>query len=358
MSVSRRPRTANRDPRRAQVTEVFIAEFVSGLAEYVEDELRQTFARDIAVLERHDDEIRFSAPRSPGLNRLACVQAVYSVQEYPIPRPKALLGDQHFRRLQQQILGTIQSYPVGTFKTLHLAAAGSDSSIMSRLKQSLSDQVGLAVDDAAGDVLLRIRRSRSTDGWESLVRLTPRPSATRDWRVCDMPGALNGSVARVISQIASPQAGTLCNLTSGSGSIAIEHALRQPANRSICVELDANVIACALQNAKQAKIAGRILMVQCDAAQTPFPTGAFDTLCADLPFGQRIGSHQLNAEAYPLILVEAARIASIGARFVVLSHEVRLMETLLQDSSTWKTDEALRITLRGLHPRLYVLRRR
>src|SRR5690606_36594604 len=118
MSFSRRPRTTNRDPKRAQLTEVFIVVFVSGFAEYVEAEFRQTIARDIAELERHDVEIRFSAPRSPGLNRLACVQAVYSVQEYSIPRPKALLGDQHFRRLQQQILSAIQSYPVGAFKTL------------------------------------------------------------------------------------------------------------------------------------------------------------------------------------------------------------------------------------------------
>ena len=37
--------------------------------------------------------------------------------------------------------------------------------------------------------------ARGGDGWETLVRTTPRPLATRYWRVCNYEAALNATVA-------------------------------------------------------------------------------------------------------------------------------------------------------------------
>ena len=55
---------------------------------------------------------------------------------------------------------------------------------------------------------------------------------------------------------------------------------------------------------------------------------------------------------------EAARVARRGARFVLLTHEVRLMESVLAEVEAWETLAIRRVALGGLHPRIFVLRRR
>ena len=70
-----------------------------------------------------------------------------------------------------------------------------------------------------------------------------------------------------------------------------------------------------------------------------------------------MGAHADNMVQYPQILQEAARIAKPKSRFVVMTQEVVLMERLLQQSTMWKLLDQIKIELRGLHPRIFVLRR-
>jgi tRNA (guanine6-N2)-methyltransferase len=82
-----------------------------------------------------------------------------------------------------------------------------------------------------------------------------------------------------------------------------------------------------------------------------------DVLCADLPFGQLVGTHQENEWLYPTLMTEAARVARPNARFVIITHEVRLMDGILAVLKSWQVREIQMITLGGLHPRIYVLER-
>lgn len=336
----------------------YIAEAVPGLSNFVEQELQQKFSGTLRVIRRTDSEIEFAASYHLGLDKLRTAQAVYSVERFDIPRPKAFLGDQHYRRLIAQLGTVLKQHPHETYNTLHIGAAGSDSAVMNRLKETLSQNLKLHVDDSAGDLLLRIRRTADVGGWETLVRLMPRPLASRYWRICDMPGALNGTVAHVMSLLAAPSGGLLCNLASGSASIMIEHNLRNPGNRAVGIDFDSEVLDCGSQNIEASRVASRSSLILGEVAHVPAGDGVFDALCADLPFGQRVGSHADNVKLYPVIFREAGRIASSGALFVVLSHEVRLMGTLLAQEKHWTQEAELPITLRGLHPRIYVLRRR
>lgn len=81
-------------------------------------------------------------------------------------------------------------------------------------------------------------------------------------------------------------------------------------------------------------------------------------LCADVPWGQLTGSHQVNKTLYPQLLSEAARLAAPRARFILLTHEITLFEEVLkQFSDRWKVQEAIKIFQGGLHPRIYMLQR-
>ena len=99
-----------------------------------------------------------------------------------------------------------------------------------------------------------------------------------------------------------------------------------------------------------------------DARELPMADKTVDTLVADLPFGQLMGSHEENEELYPKILAEAARVARPGGHFVAITQQVNLFERCLQrGADRWSCERTLRLELPTnaglLKPRIYVLRR-
>lgn len=293
------------------------------------------------------------------LNHLKTVHAVYTIQQHPVPRPKALLGHQHFYRLLDQIETVRAIWPSSTFQTLYISAAGSDSSIMERLKTELTKATGLEIGSHEGDLLLRIRRPPDgSSGWQTLVRTSPRPLSTRDWRVCNYEGALNAAVAQAMCLLTKPEPNdTYINLTCGSGTLIIERASSGSYHQQIGIDLDPIALQCTYQNWISAGSPPGIQCLQADVCHVPLKNGSATALTADLPFGHLVGSHETNLELYPKILTEAARLATPGANFVLITHEVRLMENLLANSPHWATLQVHKVWLGGLNPRIFVLKR-
>lgn len=294
------------------------------------------------------------------LLRLRTVQAVYTVHRFAVPRPKALLGDQHFRRLLAEIDAIKAAHPAGSFQTLHIDAAGADSAVMLRLRQELAQRSGLKPDPEEGDLLLRLRRSPGGgESWDALLRISPRPLATRPWRVCNMEGALNATIAHAMILMTDPTPyDVFLNLGCGSGTLLIERLAYSAAKQAIGCDLNPEVLACARRNVEAAGAVDRCQLEPWDVRALPLPEGSVDALSADLPFGHLVGSHEENLALYPALLAEAGRVARRGALFVAITHEVRLMESLLAESAQWETLAAIRVAQGGLNPRIFVLRRR
>jgi SAM-dependent methyltransferase len=290
---------------------------------------------------------------------LRSVTSAYLVHAFPVPRPKALLGDEQFRAAVAACEAAMRLHPAGSFRTLFLSAAGADSAVLGRLKQELAARLGLEVGAEDGDLLLRLRRGADGAGWELLVRLSPRPLATRSWRVCNLEGALNGPVAHAMAALTEPAPGDrYLNIGCGSGTLLVERLLLGPARRAIGCDTSAAALACAAANLEAAGLAGRCELQQWDARSLPLADGAADVITADLPFGHLVGSHAENLALYPALLAEAARVARPGARAALLTHEVRLMEGLLAESPAWEIASVTRVDVGGLYPRIFLLRRR
>lgn len=298
--------------------------------------------------------VYFAQPRT--LLQLQTITAVYLVIPFSVPRPRALLGHEHFSRLSQQIDFVQSLHPEQTFQTFHLDAAGSDSTVMNRIKETITQHTKLAFDPSAGDLLIKLRGALySKAGWEALIRLSPRPLSTRSWRVCNYEGALNAAVAHSMVTLTQPQADDhFLNIGCGSGTLLIERHRRASAVSITGCDTNPAALHCA-QNNIYASGAPSINILYGDARKLPFSTHTFNALCADLPFGQLIGTHQNNKTLYPALLEEAARVAKTKACFVIITHEIRLMEAVLQQSPHWIIKNVLKITLRGLHPRIFVL---
>jgi tRNA (guanine6-N2)-methyltransferase len=290
---------------------------------------------------------------------LRCVIAASLSLTFPVPRPKALLGHQHLTLLLSSIETILQLHPQGAFTTMRLSAAGDGSTVLVRLKEELAERLGLAVADDEGDLLVRLRRA-SGDGWEVLVRISPRPLATRAWRVCDFQGAMNASLAHAMALLTSPRPNDMTlNLCCGSGTLLIERLLAGPVGLAIGCDISAEALDCAHANLAVAGLRGRAHLEQWDAAALPLDTASVDTILADLPFGQLVGTHAENERLYPLILGEAGRVAKGGALMVLLTHELRLLErAAAQHEDTWLVRELLRVRTGGMMPGVFVLERK
>lgn len=92
------------------------------------------------------------------LERLRCAVAVHQVAHFDVPRPKALLGHQHFARLLALLRGLIDRHPPGAFAAVRISAAGAESPAFTRLKGELQRALGLPGGEGEGDILLSARR--------------------------------------------------------------------------------------------------------------------------------------------------------------------------------------------------------
>jgi ubiquinone/menaquinone biosynthesis C-methylase UbiE len=289
---------------------------------------------------------------------LRSVIAIYFVRRFAVPRPRALLGHEHFEALLRLIATARSLAPPESYRTLHLSAAGAESSVLNRLKFELCERTGLALAPEEGDLLLRLRRAAGTLGWEVLVRLSPRPLATRPWRVCNMPGALNATLAHCMIRLCEPTTDDLLvNLACGSGTLLVERLALGRVRSALGCDIDPMALDCARANLHAAGCDRLVRLELWDAGRLPLADASVNMICADLPFGQLVGSHRQNEALYPQIFAEATRIAASGARMVLLTHEVRLLERVAgQYVGRWQLDEVLPVRAGGMTPRVYLFR--
>ena len=338
--------------RAAKPAGVYEAEVIPGIEPFALDELRREYASQISRLALHRAgffRFEFSG-RPPELNALRSVIAVYQVHAFTVPRPKAFLGHQHFTRLVNHLTDTIRDFPRAP-KTLGIGAAGSESSVLRRLRRELALALNLEETRDKGELYIRLAPDRRKKQWEALARTTLKPLATRDYRLRDAPGSLNASVAYAMTRV-KPLRGrsTVVNLCSGSSTILIEHALQGSQDRHIAIDNCAAFIAAARRNVAASGLGRSIHHLYADAANCPLPPQMADIVYADLPFGRLVGSHAENRLLYPAILREAARLARPDAGFVVLTHEINLLRASVRESP-WEIVSETRINLRGLRPR-------
>jgi 16S rRNA G966 N2-methylase RsmD len=351
-------------------------EVIPGLADFARTELNELAVGQAQPLpSARDDRVRFRYAGHPArLLQLRRSVAVSRVKHFDIPRPKALLGHQDFEALIGLIGKALALHEPGSFKTFHISAAGSQSSVFSRIKEKVAARTGLECVEEAGDLLLTVRRPQrlspasasSNSGWEVAVRLSPRPLAARRWRVCNMPGALNGAVASTMMRLTRPSVeDRVINLACGSGTLLIERLALGPVQRAVGCDIDATALDCARTNLVASGHANKVTLLCCDAGRVPLSAAWATTVCVDLPFGMLLGSHQSNAELYPRLLAEAGRLTMSGAWLVTITQEARLFQRVASgQAGQWKMVRQVPIKLPAstragtIRPRIYLLQRR
>ena len=332
---------------------------LAGLKPLLVDEVRRTLGRQAELVADDDPtalRFRYSGSLS-ALLRLRIAVAAYHLVTVEGRRPSALLGD---TTLFDQVEVVRRLHPPGSFSSFRLSAPGRESAALRRLREELARRSGLAYDPEDGELLLRIRRSRWVPaGWDLLTRLSPRPLSTRAWRVHNLPGALNATIAAAVVDMARPRSGDrVLNLMCGSGTLLVERFARGRPALALGCDLDPSALAGARMNLAAAGLGASVGLARMDATAMGLADATFDVLMADLPYGHRMGSHQDNAALYPAVLQEAARVAVAGAALLVVTHELRLFERCLVAADRWwSVERAVQVWQKGHHPMAYLLRR-
>jgi tRNA (guanine6-N2)-methyltransferase len=279
---------------------------------------------------------------------LRTVAGAWVVEGYEGRRPTVLLSD---RRLVERVRHVARlSGPIETFT---LSAPGLGSPAMRDVRRALAH--GTCLREAPDGLLIRMRRRRG--GWDVLIALTSRPLAQRTWRVARTSGSMNGPLAAAMVRLTRPGPDDrFLNVACGAGTIAIERRLHGPATRVVGVDVAPEAVGAAARNARSA--GEPVAFAVADGRQLPFPRDSFDVVCADLPWGYEVGSHERNVTDYAALLAEAGRVCRRRARACILTAETRLMQRVLGSlAGLWRLDRLLRVEQGGARPGLYVLRR-
>lgn len=291
------------------------------------------------------------------LRSLRRTVAVSVTLDVPVPRPRQLLATENLQRVDSVIAAIRAQRPRERFTAVRLGAAGRDSVEMTRLAHEIAGRAGLGVDPGNGDLVVRVRRTPDRDGWQLLIRTTARPLSARPWRTVDYPGAVNATIAAcVLDELAADDADALVDLMCGSGTLLLEQLFRRAPHRIVGIDRNPEALAAARENQRTARRRGRIDWVDGDVFTTDLD-GPFDRLVANPPWGGLIGDHAENEAMHPRLLARAAQLAAPGARFCVLTHEIRRFERALATHDAWRAVRTVRFFQKGHHPRLFVLER-
>jgi ubiquinone/menaquinone biosynthesis C-methylase UbiE len=334
-------------------------EVLDGLAPLAIAEARRELSGLADLHERRPSEVSATLDGAlEQLLRLRLVVAPYLVARFAGRRPTTMLGDVNFRALLAVVARVRALHSAGAFTSFRISAAGRDSTVFRRLREALAEATGLAYDADEGALLLRFRPV--PDGWEALVRLGPRPLSARPWRVENMPGALNATIAAAMAELTEPAPGDrYLNLMCGSGTLLIERLARCPASRLVGVDTSSEALRLAERNIDAAGLPGGIELLRADATRLDgIEAGAFDRVTVDLPYGQLMGGRDVNPELYRAVLAEAHRVTEPDGMLVAITHDVRIFERLLARQSDWSLRQTIRVFQGGHRPLVAVLRRR
>ena len=339
---------------------IWVAASLPGLEDLLRLELERRFREQVSHLVHSrtgECHFRFSGRVSSLLSLRLC-HTLYQRRDFSVVRPRTLLSPEHLIRLTGDVSSVMAIRPADRYVGLRLDAAGANSPTMQRLGTQLGEKLGLPLNNDDGDLVVSLRPGKA--GWEVLYRVGNRPLGTRPWRQVDYRGSLSGTVAAALVELSSPTPeDRFLNLMCGSGVIMIERLKRCAVGAMIGVDRSRAALSAAQQNSAAAGVNAQQLLVEGDTRRLPFADGSFDRLCADLPWGESVGTRRSNVSLYRDTFAESHRLCRPGGNLVVLTQDVSALEGLADDVARgWDLRAERAFQQRGFQPRCRVYRKR
>jgi len=298
--------------------------YITGLRSVVLDESKKF---SFKVLDEEEDSvsIKFSEEIIPKVKKLRSISRVYLVLRGNIYHPtyisnhKSILGN---------LIDTVVKYD--NFKTFKISCAGSDSPEVRSIARYIQDIYKMEESDEAD---LKIHIIKPEDTWEIGIQITPRPLSVRDYKVVNMSGAMDPTIAYAVNSFCNlDSAYSYLNIFSGSATLLIEAAQCYPNLENLMgFDNDKRHLSLSIQNIKKAGLIKRVHIKEANIFDKP-NVGTFDAIVSDLPFGMSISKNEDLEKLYSTFVQYCEEILSTGGRLVIYTSEHKLIESILSKS--------------------------
>ena len=172
-----------------------------------------------------------------------------------------------------------------------------------------------------------------------------------------VPASTNPVIAAVMVRLAKIEDGqTVLDPFCGAGTLLVLAGEMARPGHLVGTEIRRSWGELARRNLAARRLPGAVL--HADARRLPFGTGTVDRVVANLPFGKRIGSHQVNTELYPAALREISRVLTRQGRAVLLTDDKRLFRETVQRTPLLRIIKEIVLERGGVHPSAYVIVKR
>lgn len=300
--------------------------FIIGLRPVVVSEVG--LYSDLHVIREEDEFVYLNFPNSlTDILRLRSVLRAYIVGQDPrynpgyISKHKSLLGD---------ILTKIVRGKKYTFRTYKLICAGSDSPSVRSIAEYIQNTFKLTEAEEAD---LKVYIIKTGDTWEIGAQITPRPLSMREYKVRNMSGAMDPTIAYAANSLCDlKRVDSYLNVFSGSATLLIEAAQCYPRlKKLIGFDNNKDTITLAIQNIRKAGVIRRVQLKYKDIFDKP-DLGKFDAIASDLPFGMTISKDEDLGKLYRCFIEYCQEALNQKGTMVVYTSEHKKLEEIILKS--------------------------
>lgn len=274
-------------------------EFISGLKEVVINEIKQFPNLNIIKIEESFIHLDFTQDISLLKDLRSILRAFIIIESYNYNPP--------YINNHKSIIGNMISLITkedNSFETFKIICAGSDSLIIQSISDYIQSTYGLTESE---DADMKIHIIKNGGIWEVGAQISPKPLSVRSYKVRDMEGAMNPTIAYAVNSLCGLESvESYLNIFSGSATLLIE-AGQCYKNIKQLIGFDNNkeALSLSIKNIKEAGLIKVIKVKEADIFDKP-SFGMFDAITADLPFGMLVSKFE-NLETLYQSFIEYSR---------------------------------------------------
>lgn len=300
--------------------------YITGLRPVVLIELEQF---NFQTFDEIDDSvyIPFSEDVLKKIKRLKSVARAYVVLQSDKYHPAYISN-------HKSILGSLVDIVIrnskNDFRSFKINCAGSESPEVKSISKYIQEMYDLEEKEEAD---LKIHIIKSEDVWEIGIQITPRPLSVREYKVINMSGAMDPTIAYAVNSFCNlERSNSYLNVFSGSATLLIEAGQCYPnLKRLIGFDNNKKHLSLSVQNVKKAGLIKRIQVKETNIFDKP-DFGKFDAIVSDLPFGMSISKNENLERLYKAFVKYCEEKLEPNGRLVVYTSEYELIESILLKS--------------------------
>ncbi|MDO8520852.1 MAG: methyltransferase domain-containing protein [bacterium] len=329
-------------------------DFIPGLREIVLNEISQY--ANLCVIKEEEDSLYLDFVQNfTEIKYLRSVSRAYIIVQNSKYNPPYIFNH---KSILDNLIEIVISGNKDTFKTFKITCAGSDSPKIRSIAEYIQRTHKLT-EKEDGDIKIHI--VKSDEIWEVGVQITPKPLSFRDYRVKNMSGAMNPTIAYAMNSLCELEnANSYLNIFSGSATLLIEAGQCYPnLKQLIGFDNDKKHISLAIQNIKKAGLIKKIQLKEKNIFDKP-NLGRFDIITSDLPFGMSISKDENLEKLYQCFIEYCHETLNHGGRLAVYTSEHEILKKIILESK-FKIIKTLKLKFLTsvnayLRPKIFVCR--